>query len=139
MKLETPFTGKLAVLGQTSRSGHFLALNGVWELKEGAVVYHRTQLDGLAFGDATVIGEIKGLYVQNHAGHLTLHAKGLGTTWLAELLDEGTHALSMEMDIMHTEAMVGTLRVDAGRVRGAMLVRADAFGWAGHRNEGEEG
>lgn len=132
MKLQTPFTGKLAVLGATSRAGHFLSLNGVWELRPGAMVYHRAQLDGLSFGVATLIGEMHELYVQNHAGHLSLHVKGLGTTWLAEILDGGTHALSMEMDMMFIRRMTDTmLQVDSGRVRGALLVRADTFAWAG--------
>lgn len=134
MKLETPFTGKLAVLGQTARTGHFLALNGVWELKPGAVVFHQTRIGELEFGSPTVIGEIKELEVEygDPSGKLCLYAQGLGTTWLAEVLDSGSHALSAEMDMMFSNQMTDTvLRVDAGRVRGALLVRADAFGWSG--------
>lgn len=136
MRLETPFTGKLAVLGVTARTGHFLALNGVWELRQGAVVYHQTRIGELEFGGATVIGEIKELRAEygDPSGKLCLYAQGLGTTWLAEILDSGSHALSMEMDTMHYEQKGSMMLVSAGRVRGAMLVRADAFGWAGVRS-----
>lgn len=131
MKLQTPFTGRLAMLGVQGRLPHVLRVDGNWDLKPGAVVYHQTRIGELEFGSPTVVGDIQELYVQNHAGHLSLHAKGLGTTWLAEVLDSGTHALSMEMDMMTR------LRTDhdivAGRVAGAMLVRADAFGWTGVR------
>lgn len=133
MKMQTPFTGKLAVLRQTSRAGHFMSLNGAWALKPGAVVYHQTRIGELEFGSPTVIGEIQRLEVRMD-GRLGLYARGLGTTWLAEILDEGTHALSMEMDMMRSHQMTDKmLRVDSGRVRGALLVRADAFGWAGQK------
>lgn len=137
MKLETPFMGKLAVLGEQGRVPHVLRVDGNWELRPGAVVYHRTQLDGLAFGDATVIGEIQQLVTHhtNDGKPPFLAAEGLGATWLAEILDAGTHALSMEMDNMRVEGCShpANINVISGRVRGALLVRADAFGWAGVR------
>lgn len=133
MKLKTPFTGKLAVLGVRGRLPHVLRVDGNWELRPGAVVYHQTRIGELEFGSPSVIGEIQRLVTHhtNDGEPPFLTADGLGTTWLAELLDAGTHALSMEMDLMTR------LRADhdivAGRVVGAMLVRADAFGWTGVR------
>ena len=128
MKLETPFTGKLAVLGQTSRAGHFLALNGTWELRPGAPVKHATRVGDVELY-ATVIGEIKRLEVVRDHGLMVLRAHGLGTTWLGDLLDEGSHALSAEMGLVYKNA--NDRMIDAARFDGALLVRADAFGWAG--------
>lgn len=129
MRLETPFTGKLAVLGERGRSGHLLSLDGIWDLHPAAVVVHQTRIGELEFGGATVIGEIQRVGVMPQTYGQVLMAWGVGASWLAELLDSGTHALSMEMDLM--TRMTDHYDIGAGRVRGALLVRADAFGWAG--------
>lgn len=137
MKLETPFTGKLAVLGVRGRLPHVLRVDGNWELRPGAVVYHQTRIGELEFGSPSVIGEIQRLvtYHTNDGEPPFLTAEGLGTTWLAEILDAGTHALSMEMDLMTVAGCShpANINIVAGRVVGAMLVRADAFGWTGVR------
>lgn len=129
VKMETPFTGQLAVLGVQGRLPHVLRLDGNWELKPGAVVVHQTRIGELEFGGATVIGVVERLEVKPHMehGHVLL-GSGLGVSWLAHLLDEGSHALSMEMDLMTRRAHH---EIVSGRVVGALLVRADAYGWAG--------
>lgn len=123
MRMETPFTGLLAVLGETSRSGLNMALDGVWELREGAPVTHATQMGGVHYFPTT-IGEMHSL-VTRETGELWV--EGMGVSWLAELLDKGTHKLSMDMDLVSVEHK--TALVKSGRVRGALLVRPTAFGW----------
>lgn len=128
MKLKTPFTGRLADLVTQSRGGLRLALGGVWEVAQGAIVYHRTRIGELEFGPATEIGLIQRVEQARMVdGRMVLLARGVGTEWLATLLDTGTHALAVEMDLMHSiEAGV----ITSGRIRAAMLVQASAYAWA---------
>lgn len=132
MKMDTPFTGKLAVLGETGRSGHHLSLRGEWKLREGgAPVMHRPA--GLVSAGVTVIAQIQTLEVWAGA----LYGSGMGPEWLPGLLEGGTHALSMEMDMMHRDRALEAVRgggvvfVLAGRVRGALVVKSSAFAWTG--------
>lgn len=125
MKMETPFTGALAVLGVRGRSGHHLSLRGTWTLAAGAVVYHRPQ--GLTGGlGTTVIGHITGL----HAWAGTLYATGNGAEFLKQVLDGGTHALSMEMLNMEFEQRgLDSMYITGGQVRAALLVKATDYSW----------
>lgn len=132
MKLETPFQGALAVLGVRGRSGHLLALGGAWALNPGAPVKHATKVGEVELY-ATIIGEITRIAVMPQTYGMVLMAYGHGTTWLADLLDEGSHALSTDMANMTFDHVPAGLDVIAGQVRGALLVRADAFAWAGVR------
>lgn len=125
MKMETPFTGQLAVLGVRGKAGHFLSLRGQWSLSPGAVVYHQPEImSGTAHG-RTVIGHITDLHLW--AGNL--YCTGSGTDWLDELLRKGTHALSVDMVDTQIEGTTDAPVISAGRVRAAMLVKADDFGW----------
>lgn len=126
MKMETPFKGALAVLGVRGGAGHLMSLRGTWTLAAGAVVYHRPL--GLTGGlGETVIGHITGL----HAWAGTLYATGMGAEFLKQVLDGGTHALSMEMRGVQTEALGSdTKLITTGQVRAALLVKASDFGWS---------
>lgn len=126
MRMETPFTGQLAVLGETSRSGLNMALDGVWELREGAPVTHATQMGGVHYFP-TAIGEMHSLVIRETGGMVQLWVEGMGVSWLSELLDKGTHKLSMDMDLVNVDHK--TALVKSGRVRGALLVQPTAFGW----------
>jgi hypothetical protein len=141
MKMDTPFSGTLALLGATGRNGIHLSLRGQWELREGgAPVYHRPA--GLEGAGATVIGQINALHVWSGM----LYGTGDGVPWLANLLQEGSHALALEMDIMrHDKGMEGAVPgrgqyIVGGRVYGALIVKASAFNWHGMLTlEGERG
>lgn len=122
MKMETPFSGALAVLGVRGRSGHHLSLRGTWTLAAGAVVYHRPE--GVV-GAETIIGHITGL----HSWAGVLYGTGLGAEFLAQVLNGGTHALSMEMRNMEFEQNPGMVFVTAGQVRAALLVKATDYSW----------
>jgi hypothetical protein len=139
MKMDTPFTGLLALLGATGRNGIHLSLRGQWELREGgAPVYHRPA--GLEGAGTTVIGQITELRTWSGA----LYCSGMGVTWLAGLLQAGSHALALEMDVMrHDKGMEGVTPgrgqyIVGGRVYGALIVKASAFNWHGMM-EGEQG
>ena len=128
--METPFMGTLAVLGVRGRTGHMLALDGTWTLRSGAPVAHATRVGDVEL-HRTVIGEIKRIDVVRQDGAVVLVAYGEGTPWLSDLLDAGSHSLSMDMENMHLDRFVrGETNVLAGRVAGALLVRADAFAWS---------
>lgn len=131
MKMETPFTGKLAVLGVRGRSGHLLAVDGKWSLRDAAPVTHATEMGGLHYFP-TAIGRIQRLRIDHPAG--VMYAEGVGVEWLAQLLEAGTHALSMDMDNIVDLGKPGYVDAVQGRVAGALLVRADAFAWAGVRS-----
>jgi hypothetical protein len=124
VKMETPFTGWLAVLGVRGKAGHFLSLRGQWTLSPGAVVYQPEIMSGTAHG-RTVIGHILELHVW--AGNL--YCTGWGADWLHDLLHKQTHALSMDMVDSQVDGPDVAPVVVAGRVRAAMLVKADDFGW----------
>lgn len=128
MKMETPFTGQLAVLGVRGRSGHLLLNGEHYTLRPGATVAHATRIGDVEL-HTTVIGEITSVIVKDSV----LYAQGMGVSWLDSILLEGSHALSMNMDNMTTSSghVFGQLDVISGRVSGALLVRADAYGWAG--------
>ena len=121
MKMETPFTGQLAVLGVRGNGGHFLSLRGRWRLAAGAVVYHQPLGldDGRTPVGTTVIGHITGLDVWQ--GNLAV--SGNGVTWLADMLRAGTHALSMDMRDTVVEGGEQWPVIAAGTVRAALLVK----------------
>lgn len=123
MKMETPFSGALAVLGVRGRSGHFLSLRGTWTLAAGAVVYHRPMgLDGHTEIGTTVIGHI----IELHTWAGELHCTGYGVQWLSQMLRSGAHALSMEMHHMQKDPLDV---LTAGQVRAALLVKASNYSW----------
>ena len=126
MKLETPFTGKLATLGVQARTGLTLRVDGNWELKKGAIVNHASNIGDRQYFP-TCIGYLHELEVRENV----LYGKGMGAAWLAAVLDEGTHALSMEMDLLTRRA---DQDIVAGRVAGALLVSVSAFAWTGVRS-----
>lgn len=137
MKLETPFTGALALLGVTGRNGYHLSLRGQWELREGgAPVVHRPA--GLEGAGTTVVGHITEL--RTWAG--VLYGSGMGVAFLRNVLRAESHALSLEMDIMrHDKGMEGVapgrgVYVIGGRVYGALIVKVSAFNWYGMGEQG---
>jgi hypothetical protein len=129
MKMETPFTGTLAVLGVRGRTGHMLALDGTWTLRSGAPVAHATRVGDVEL-HRTVIGEIKRIDVVRRDGAVVLVAYGEGASWLSDLLDAGSHSLSMDMDNIVDTGTTGEVDAQQGRVSGALVVRADAFAWS---------
>lgn len=125
------FVALLLRLGVPTKDARVLAVDGKYEMRDGADAPIRSLVDEtVSYSPSDVVGRIVGLWRVDD----DIYALGVAPPELAEDLNLGRLVLGAELD---SDAVAGgpqgdppQLRISSGRVCGAMVRRPEAFAWA---------